>query len=102
MDTDRFGDARRRCHTERGDRGHTPGGARGESSGSDDACREDVVGESDVAEYGADVWSIPSTGELGGSVLANVQLQLVSYWVTNELGRAIDIPRNLAKSVTVE
>ncbi|WP_331234208.1 glutamine--fructose-6-phosphate transaminase (isomerizing) [Natronorarus salvus] len=59
-------------------------------------------GESDAAEYGEDVLWIPPTGELVGSVLANVQLQLVSYWVATELGRSIDKPRNLAKSVTVE
>ena len=59
-------------------------------------------GESDAAEYGEEVLSIPSTGALAGSVLANAQLQLVSYWVANGLGRPIDKPRNLAKSVTVE
>jgi glutamine---fructose-6-phosphate transaminase (isomerizing) len=59
-------------------------------------------GKSDAAEYGDEVLPIPSTGELAGSVLANVQLQLVSYWVANELDRSIDKPRNLAKSVTVE
>ena len=32
----------------------------------------------------------------------NVQLQLVSYRVADLLGRSIDNPRNLAKSVTVE
>ena len=58
-------------------------------------------GESDTAEYGYDVLWIPSTGALAGSVLANAQPQLVSYWVATELGRAIDKPRNLAKSVTV-
>jgi glucosamine--fructose-6-phosphate aminotransferase (isomerizing) len=35
-------------------------------------------------------------------LLANVQLQLVSYQVADLLGRSIDKPRNLAKSVTVE
>ena len=59
-------------------------------------------GESDAAECGDDVLSIPSTGALAGAVLANAQLQLVSYWVANGLGRPIDKPRNLAKSVTVE
>jgi len=57
--------------------------------------------ESDAAGYGDDVLSIPATGALAGSVLANVQLRLVSYWVANGLGRAIDKPRNLVKSVTV-
>jgi glucosamine--fructose-6-phosphate aminotransferase (isomerizing) len=35
-------------------------------------------------------------------VLANVQLQLLAYHTANELGRPIDKPRNLAKSVTVK
>ena len=35
-------------------------------------------------------------------ILANVQLQLASYWTANELGRSIDKPRNLTKSMTVE
>ena len=49
-----------------------------------------------------DFVSIPSsTPELNG-LLANVQLQLLSYHVANRLERSIDKPRNLAKSVTVE
>ena len=35
-------------------------------------------------------------------LLANVQLQLVSYHAADLLGRPIDKPRNLAKSVMVE
>jgi glucosamine--fructose-6-phosphate aminotransferase (isomerizing) len=46
--------------------------------------------------------SIPATHPDLASVLANVQLQLVSYHAANALGRPIDKPRNLAKSVTVE
>ncbi|WP_247730658.1 glutamine--fructose-6-phosphate transaminase (isomerizing) [Halovivax limisalsi] len=48
------------------------------------------------------VLEVPSVGPAFTPILANVQLQLVSYWVANELGRSIDKPRNLAKSVTVE
>ncbi|MFC6764081.1 SIS domain-containing protein, partial [Natrinema soli] len=59
-------------------------------------------GESDVTRYADHALGIPAVGDLGGSVLANVQLQLVAYWVANLLGRSIDKPRNLAKSVTVE
>ncbi|MEF8779263.1 MAG: glutamine--fructose-6-phosphate transaminase (isomerizing) [Haloferacaceae archaeon] len=43
----------------------------------------------------------PSDPELSG-LLANVQLQLVSYHAADLLSRSIDKPRNLAKSVTVE
>jgi glucosamine--fructose-6-phosphate aminotransferase (isomerizing) len=35
-------------------------------------------------------------------LVANVQLQLFAYHVADHLGRSIDKPRNLAKSVTVE
>jgi len=45
---------------------------------------------------------IPETHPLVAGLLANVQLQLVSYQVADLLGRSIDKPRNLAKSVTVE
>ncbi|KTG08389.1 glutamine--fructose-6-phosphate aminotransferase [Haloprofundus marisrubri] len=45
---------------------------------------------------------IPDTDPALAGLLANVQLQLVSYHTANLLGRSIDKPRNLAKSVTVE
>ncbi|MXR40379.1 glutamine--fructose-6-phosphate transaminase (isomerizing) [Halobaculum sp. WSA2] len=45
---------------------------------------------------------VPETHPDVAGVLANVQLQLVSYYVANALNRSIDKPRNLAKSVTVE
>ena len=45
---------------------------------------------------------IPETSERAAPVLANVQLQLFSYHLADALGRPIDKPRNLAKSVTVE
>ncbi|MFO7925099.1 MAG: glutamine--fructose-6-phosphate transaminase (isomerizing) [Halobacteriota archaeon] len=57
---------------------------------------------SDIAGVADAVLSVPETiPELRG-VLANVQLQLLSYHAANRLGRPIDKPRNLAKSVTVE
>ncbi|MFC7068788.1 glutamine--fructose-6-phosphate transaminase (isomerizing) [Halobaculum lipolyticum] len=45
---------------------------------------------------------VPETHPDLSGVLANVQLQLVSYHVADLLDRSIDKPRNLAKSVTVE
>ncbi|RQH01231.1 glutamine--fructose-6-phosphate transaminase (isomerizing) [Natrarchaeobius oligotrophus] len=59
-------------------------------------------GCSDVERYADFVLEVPETHPALAPVLANVQLQLVSYWVANDLGRSIDKPRNLAKSVTVE
>ncbi|SEP72664.1 glutamine--fructose-6-phosphate transaminase (isomerizing) [Natrinema salaciae] len=46
--------------------------------------------------------AIPDTDPELAGLLANVQLQLVSYYAADLLGRPIDKPRNLAKSVTVE
>ena len=45
---------------------------------------------------------IPETDPDLAGLLANVQLQLVSYHAADLLDRPIDKPRNLAKSVTVE
>jgi glucosamine--fructose-6-phosphate aminotransferase (isomerizing) len=59
-------------------------------------------GRSEAARYADLVLEIPDTHPLTAPVLANVQLQLVSYHLANDLGRPIDKPRNLAKSVTVE
>jgi glucosamine--fructose-6-phosphate aminotransferase (isomerizing) len=59
-------------------------------------------GVSDVARYADHVLEVPDTHARTAAVLANVQLQLLAYHVADELGRSIDKPRNLAKSVTVE
>ena len=59
-------------------------------------------GQSDVERYADHVLEVPETHPQAAAMLANVQLQLVSYHVANKLGRSIDKPRNLAKSVTVE
>jgi len=59
-------------------------------------------GQSDVERYADEVLEIPETHSSAAAVLANVQLQLVSYYTAKGLGRSIDKPRNLAKSVTVE
>lgn len=58
--------------------------------------------QTDVARYADAVMEVPETHPRVAPLLANVQLQLVSYHVANALGRSIDKPRNLAKSVTVE
>jgi glucosamine--fructose-6-phosphate aminotransferase (isomerizing) len=59
-------------------------------------------GMSDVGRYADHVLEIPESHQRVAPLLANVQLQLVAYHVANRLGRPIDKPRNLAKSVTVE
>lgn len=58
--------------------------------------------QSDVTRYADHTLTIPETYPAMTSILANVQLQLVSYYIAKRLGRSIDKPRNLAKSVTVK
>ncbi|GAB3679348.1 glutamine--fructose-6-phosphate transaminase (isomerizing) [Salinarchaeum chitinilyticum] len=55
-----------------------------------------------VVETADDLLPIPDTEPELAGLLANVQLQLLSYHVADLLDRPIDKPRNLAKSVTVE
>ncbi|WP_430504734.1 glutamine--fructose-6-phosphate transaminase (isomerizing) [Haloparvum sp. PAK95] len=59
-------------------------------------------GKTDVEDYVDDVLALPGAHPSVLPLLANTQLQLVAYHVANQLGRSIDKPRNLAKSVTVE
>jgi glucosamine--fructose-6-phosphate aminotransferase (isomerizing) len=59
-------------------------------------------GQTEVARYADHVLDIPETHPRAAAVLANVQLQMVAYHTAARLGRSIDKPRNLAKSVTVE
>src|SRR5881227_650250 len=49
-----------------------------------------------------DIIEIPSAPEFATPVLTAIPLQLFAYHVAVELGRDVDKPRNLAKSVTVE
>ena len=60
---------------------------------------ESLAGQVEFADY---FLPIPESHPEVAGVLANVQLQLVSYHAADQLGRPIDKPRNLAKSVTVE
>src|SRR5213596_1809900 len=49
-----------------------------------------------------DIIEIPHAPEFATPVLTAIPLQLFAYHVAVELGRDVDKPRNLAKSVTVE
>ena len=55
-----------------------------------------------VREAADAVLSVPDTHPELVGLLANVQLQLLSYHTATLLDRPVDKPRNLAKSVTVE
>lgn len=59
------------------------------ASGIDSECYDEIV-------------LIPKTSYLMQPIINTVYLQLIAYYVALELGRDIDKPRNLAKSVTVE
>ncbi len=49
-----------------------------------------------------DVLTIPSVDEVFSPVLTTIPLQLLAYYIAEFLGKDVDQPRNLAKSVTVE
>ena len=45
---------------------------------------------------------IPETDEYLSPILTIIPLQLIAYYIAEFLGKDVDQPRNLAKSVTVE
>ncbi|HLD31911.1 MAG TPA: glutamine--fructose-6-phosphate transaminase (isomerizing) [Patescibacteria group bacterium] len=59
-------------------------------------------GDEDVRNLSADVIYVPATMELLEPLLNTLPLQLFAYHIAVALGRDVDRPRNLAKSVTVE
>ena len=59
-------------------------------------------GDKQILAHCDDVLYIPSTHEMLAPLLAVLPLQLFAYYIAVTLGRDIDQPRNLAKSVTVE
>jgi glucosamine--fructose-6-phosphate aminotransferase (isomerizing) len=61
-----------------------------------------VDGDEEIAEIADDVLWIPKTDELLYPFLMVIPLQLFSFYCALRLGRDVDQPRNLAKSVTVE
>jgi len=63
-----------------------------------------VVSEGDeqIVALADDHIFIPDIAEEFTPILAAIPLQLLSYWIAVKLGRNVDQPRNLAKSVTVE
>jgi glucosamine--fructose-6-phosphate aminotransferase (isomerizing) len=61
-----------------------------------------LEGDQQVEDIADDVIGIPASQELFYPFLMVVPLQLFAYYSALELGRNVDQPRNLAKSVTVE
>ena len=61
-----------------------------------------VEGDADVADIADDTIFVPKVHELMYPFMMVMPLQLYAYHTAVELGRNVDQPRNLAKSVTVE
>jgi len=61
-----------------------------------------VEGDHEVGELADDVFFVPKADEIMYPFLMVVPLQLFAYYSALKLGRDVDQPRNLAKSVTVE
>ncbi len=59
-------------------------------------------GDEEVKKLADHVIEIPETIEALTPILATIPLQLLSYHIALMLGKNVDQPRNLAKSVTVE
>ena len=61
-----------------------------------------AAGDEEVRDIADDVIEVPRVHETFYPFLMVVPLQLLAYYSAVELGRDVDQPRNLAKSVTVE
>ncbi len=59
-------------------------------------------GDKKTKKYADYVFQIPETLEELYAILTIIPIQLYSYYIAKNLGRNVDQPRNLAKSVTVE
>jgi len=59
-------------------------------------------GDTEIEKLANHVIEIPESDELITPILANIPLQLLSYYIADKKGCNVDQPRNLAKSVTVE
>jgi glucosamine--fructose-6-phosphate aminotransferase (isomerizing) len=61
-----------------------------------------VEGDKEVEKLFDTVLGIPPVDEFFSPLLTVIPLQLLSYFIAEALGKDVDQPRNLAKSVTVE
>lgn len=59
-------------------------------------------GNKTIAKLADEVIYIPKTMEQTQPLLTAIVLQLFAYYAATKLGKNVDRPRNLAKSVTVE
>ncbi|PIE99484.1 MAG: glutamine--fructose-6-phosphate aminotransferase, partial [Polaribacter sp.] len=61
-----------------------------------------MEGDETIKEIADHIIEIPDTKEVFTPLLTTIPLQLLSYHIAVMLGKNVDQPRNLAKSVTVE
>lgn len=61
-----------------------------------------TMGNTSIKKLAEDIIYIPKTLEQTQPILIAIVMQLFSYYVAQKLGKNVDRPRNLAKSVTVE
>ena len=59
-------------------------------------------GDKTVAEIADHILEIPSVPEAISPIIVSIPLQLLAYHIAVKKGCNVDMPRNLAKSVTVE
>lgn len=62
-------------------------------------CREDMNTEAESVDYKV---GLPCISDLLMPLITTVPMQMIAYYTAVLLGRDVDMPRNLAKSVTVE
>ena len=63
-----------------------------------------IVTEGDdlISEIADHVIEVPKVSECLSPIITSIPLQLISYYIAINKGKNVDMPRNLAKSVTVE
>ena len=59
-------------------------------------------GDTENAQHADDVIYVPRAHEMVSPVVNAIAMQLLAYFTATALGKDVDKPRNLAKSVTVE
>jgi glucosamine--fructose-6-phosphate aminotransferase (isomerizing) len=59
-------------------------------------------GDGEIGKHVDFVIRVPSVNPIFSPVVNSVAIQLLTYYAARERGCPIDMPRNLAKSVTVE
>jgi glutamine---fructose-6-phosphate transaminase (isomerizing) len=59
-------------------------------------------GDTDASRHADDVIYVPRAHEMVSPIVNVIALQLLAYFTATTLGKDVDKPRNLAKSVTVE